>query len=136
MDERTRKRFFVGLTVGCFSTAALITLANSWDRGGGPPKGQTWMLCRNPRCTAGYQLSFRDYYDRLEKNWDGRSLAAPALKCRGCREMSAYVAVKCVKCELVFEPGSVARDFEDRCPKCGYSEQDEYRKRAMGLDFK
>jgi phage FluMu protein Com len=120
----------------CLGAAGLITWVTRRDPSGIetiPADEMTWMLCRNRECEHSYQIPLRQYFRDVEANWDGVSFIAPGLKCPKCREMSCYEAVKCAKCGLVFEKGAVPRDFDDRCPKCNYSQNEIDRKRAAGM---
>ena len=89
----------------------------------------TWVKCREPQCGAEYQMNLKEYFVHMEEHADPRSLLPPPLVCKKCGQKSVYRAVKCEKCGLVFERGTVPRDFADRCPKCAYSKVEEARKR-------
>ncbi|HUT29398.1 MAG TPA: hypothetical protein VMX13_06375 [Sedimentisphaerales bacterium] len=89
----------------------------------------TWMLCRNPACRNSWQMNLKEYWEMVEKFRMENSgvMENPAATCPKCGEPSGYIAVKCEKCGLVFEKGTVPRDFEDRCPKCNFSKIEERR---------
>jgi uncharacterized membrane protein YvbJ len=55
------------------------------------------------------------------------SLQTPALVCQKCGKESAFRSVKCEKCGNIFLWGN-PNDFNDRCPKFGYSEEEAKRK--------
>jgi hypothetical protein len=89
----------------------------------------TWMLCRNPACGNSWQMNLKEYWQMVEKfriEHPGL-MENPAAACPACDEPSGYIAVKCEKCELVFEKGTVPRDYEDRCPKCKFSRIEKNR---------
>jgi hypothetical protein len=88
----------------------------------------TWVVCRNQQCLAEYQITKMKYFKWVEKHDDPRIPEAPALICEKCNARSVHVATKCEKCQLIFEPGSVLEDIEDRCPQCGYSKKEELRR--------
>jgi len=90
----------------------------------------TWVKCRNPACGHAWEMNLKEYFEFVEKNADPRSILPPPLTCPKCGESSGYRAVKCAKCGLVFEIGSVRADFADRCPKCRYSKTEQDRKKA------
>ena len=58
---------------------------------------------------------------------------APAMTCQKCNELSVFQAVKCIKCGLAYEKGSIfsvhgdVDDYPDRCPECRYSPREERR---------
>lgn len=90
----------------------------------------TWVMCRNPACKASYEMNLKEYFEYMEKHADPRSSRPPALACKKCGRKSVFRAVKCEKCGLAFERGSVPADFADRCPQCSYSKIEEDRKKA------
>jgi hypothetical protein len=97
---------------------------------------KTWMMCRNPDCEHKRQMPLREYYMALEayvkEHPDSiTALATPGLPCEKCGKDSAYKAVKCARCALVFEVGWKRGDFEDRCPKCGRSQIEQDRRAAQ-----
>jgi ribosomal protein L40E len=130
MEARGKKRVLLGVMVGCLALAGVITYTT---RSGGRVPGylardMTWVLCRNPSCEAAYQITKKEYFEYVEKNYDYQSPSAPALICQKCGERSVYRAVRCEKCGLVFETGSLPGDYNDRCPKCGYSKLESQKK--------
>ena len=88
----------------------------------------TWVKCRNYACGTEYEMYLKAYFEFIEENINPRMMAAPPMTCKKCREPSVYRAVKCGQCGMVFEMGSIPRDFADRCPKCGYSQIEKNRK--------
>ena len=90
---------------------------------------KTWVKCRNQACEAEYEITKKEYFEYVEKHADLALLEVPPLVCKKCDQESVYRAVKCAKCGLVFETGTVPSDFEDRCPKCKYSKIEEGRRK-------
>jgi hypothetical protein len=75
-------------------------------------------------------MGMREYYEYLAKHQNPLSMEQPGVLCGGCGEEGGYRAEKCGKCGLIFGRGSVAHDFADRCPECGFSGAEESRKDA------
>lgn len=124
----------VGIIVVCFALAGAITYKAR--RSKGPDlssfKDKTVLvLCRNPDCKAQYEVNAKYYFEYTVKHKDPRVMATPPLICEKCGKPSVYRAVRCEKCELVFERGSIPRHVEDRCPKCGYSKIEHDREVAV-----
>lgn len=93
---------------------------------GVPSDATIWVKCRDPNCQAEYEMYLRKYFqeleDYLEKHPDALEKPGyPPAVCEKCGRKSLYRAVKCEKCELVFEGGWKPEDFSDRCPECKYS---------------
>jgi predicted Zn-ribbon and HTH transcriptional regulator len=91
----------------------------------------TWVICNNPSCKAEHQIGKREYYRTIQKRMEPTATSVPALVCEKCGQESLFRAEKCGECGLIFARGSVANDFADRCPKCGYSQTEEQRKRRL-----
>ena len=135
MDEGTKKTVLIGVIGVCLVAAGAVYYSTRGpDRGIGSidPDKTTWMLCRNPQCEHPFEMNLRKYFKYLTDNADPRVPVAPAVPCEKCGEESSYRAVKCAKCELVFERGAVLRGFSDRCPdeECGYSQTEVNRREA------
>lgn len=133
MEESMKKPVLLGVIVVCLVLAGVITFKVRSGKTGIPEhfeKEMIWVKCRNPDCEATYQTTKKDYYEYIEAHVDPRMMEPPPLVCEKCKEESGYRAVKCEKCELVFEIGSVPADFEDRCPECKYSTIEKKRKEA------
>ncbi|MHC4155077.1 MAG: hypothetical protein ACYST6_09170 [Planctomycetota bacterium] len=135
MEESKKKPIMIGVIVGCVVVAGAITYFTRSGGSGGIPgefaDRYTWMACRNPDCGNSWEMNLKEYYEMVEQfriENPGR-MENPATTCPKCNEPSGYEAVKCDKCESVFEKGTVVpRTFEDKCPKCGYSAIEERRK--------
>ena len=137
MDEDKKKRVMLVIIVVCMSIVAIMTIARMRkpDKDKIPEfEGQVeWVLCRNTACGTNYSIPMKNFHEQLQKIREPGSPVLPPLVCEKCGEGSIYRAVKCVKCELVFEPGSIyqihgdPRDYSDRCPKCNHSKREEDR---------
>ena len=126
MEESRKKPVMLGVIVVCFVLAGVIYLKT---RPGGLGLEQfrgelTWVLCRNSECRHSWQMDLEEYHKFIQKNADPRSPLPPPITCKKCGEPSVYRAVKCAKCEAIFERGTVPADFADRCPneECRYSQ--------------
>ena len=136
MDESKKKPIMIAVIVVCLGAAAVIAYKSTRRNEGIPAhfaKEMTWVKCRNPKCEAEYEITKKEYYEYLEKNTTATMMTVPALICTRCGELSVYRAIKCEKCGLVFEASWKRGDFEDRCPKCGYSKIEDERKRAANM---
>lgn len=96
------------------------------------PKPMTWIKCRNPQCKAQYQITLKEYFEHAEGylKEHPNSLVPPSLACEKCEKETAYRALKCEKCGLIFEAGWRGPDYYDRCPKCKFSKVEEKRKKT------
>lgn len=133
MEESRKKPIMVGVIVACLVLAGIIFIKTR------PPSGPnlkvfrydtTWVKCR--ACGASYEMNLKKYHEFILEHADPTSLLPPALTCKECDEPAVYRAVKCAKCELVFEVGTIPADFSDRCPNpdCGFSQKEADRKKA------
>lgn len=135
MEEEKKKPIMIGIIVGCLVLAGAITFFTRSGGGGGVPNTfadqYTWMVCRNPECGNSWEMNLKEYYEMVEqfRIENPGVMENPAATCPKCNEPSGYRAVKCEKCGLVFERGSVPDTFEDKCPTCGYSAIEEGRKK-------
>lgn len=129
MEESKKKPVMVGVIVACIVLAGVVTYmtkSGGSETAIGEAGEMMWVKCRNPQCASEYQIALKDYYEYQQENATGLSLAP--LICEKCGEKSAFRAVKCPKCDVVFFYGSVTRDYDDKCPECGYSQAEEDRK--------
>lgn len=138
MEQSAKKLAMIAVIVVCLILAGVVTFM-TMERTGVPnylAKEMTWVICRNQACENSYQITKKDYFVHVQKHHDWQMPEAPPLICPKCAEDSVYRAVKCEKCELVFEMGSVPKDYNDRCPKCRYSKiesrQEQKRAAAAG----
>ena len=133
----------IGLIVGSLVLAGAITL---WTSGSGseglkgiPEDEMQWVTCRNKDCGTNYEMQKRKYYgqlDEIQKQSKEMLLLTPPLICEKCGKESLYKAFKCLKCELVFEGPIKRGDYEDRCPKCAYSDSERRRKEKAAANGK
>jgi predicted RNA-binding Zn-ribbon protein involved in translation (DUF1610 family) len=132
MEAGKKKMIMIVIIVACIVAAVIITVATRSASSGGiesiPTGTMVWLKCRD--CGNTWQMDRRDYYDYIEKNRIG--MTVPGIVCPKCGKESAYLAIKCPKCGNIFEKVATTRDYSDRCPECGYSEQEELRKKASG----
>lgn len=85
-----------------------------------------WVKCT--KCGAAYQMGQKDYLLYLQEQ--GEPMVKPPMSCKECNADGVYVAEKCERCGEVFFSGSGFGDFPDRCPGCGYSSIEDFKKRA------
>jgi ribosomal protein L40E len=87
-----------------------------------------WIMCRE--CGAKYQIRLKQWHavaqGHVKENPDSRT--PPPLVCQQCGEKTAYRAIKCEKCGLIFEAGWKGPDYYDRCPQCNFSQVEERMK--------
>lgn len=128
---------YIIVIVVCLVLAAVISYKYIFTSGSGGgydsiPEGKmTWVKCNNPQCKAEYQISEREYYKAIDERINPMVMTAPPLVCKECGKDSVFKAEKCQNpdCGIVFFPGAVPNDFQDRCPKCGQSAEEEKRER-------
>lgn len=134
MEESKKKPLMIGIIVVCLVVAGIITFATRSGPDIGIPdsykKEQVWLKCRDPKCDAEYQMNMAEYYELREqfRQEHPRFTGEPPMTCPECGQQSAYLAAKCSKCGTIFEVGWKRGDYEDRCPKCGYSQIEVDRK--------
>jgi hypothetical protein len=98
-----------------------------------PATERVWVKCA--KCGQSYQMSMRQYYKGLEEKVKANPSPFPValpLKCAKCGQDGIRKAFKCDQCGEVFFANSVPNDFEDRCPKCGYSKMEARRNARSG----
>lgn len=129
MEEGPKKALMIVLVLVFLAAAGIITWKTR-SGGGSILKGSTmmWVKCNNPDCGTEYQITEKEYLDFIRENAIPGFASVPAMTCQKCSEKSAFAAIKCEKCGTVFIRGTVEGPFEDKCPKCGYSQIEERRK--------
>ena len=130
MEEGKKRQTMIGFIVVCLSLATAIAYMSRSKRSGldSVPRGQMiWVKCGKLDCGAEYQIDNKDYWEYVEKHRNPMSLSAPALTCRDCENRSAFRAVECEKCGLIFFHGTIHGGFADTCPNCGFSRMKEQR---------
>jgi hypothetical protein len=98
-----------------------------------PAADQVWVKCA--KCGLSYQMDVKEYYRGLEEKARANPSPIPValpLQCAKCGQDGIRKAFKCDQCGEVFFANSVPADFEDRCPKCGYSKVEAVRKARSG----
>lgn len=135
MEDSKKKPIMIGVIVACLVLAGIITYTTRSGETGGIEslkRGQEMFLimCRNPGCEHEHQMDMKDFFVYMKEHQDPMAMTTPAIVCPECGEESGYRAVKCEKCGLVFERGTVRNDFVDRCPECKYSATEEARKKT------
>ena len=109
MDEDKKKQVMIAGVVICLLLAVVIFIAfgtggSSFMRGS-ISKGPIPMLCVNPDCEYVFELSRDDYGQQMMENQPeipmGPMMGPTALECPECSEESAYIAIKCKKCEYI-----------------------------------
>jgi hypothetical protein len=133
MEQHAKKQVMIGVIIVCFVVAGAITLTtrSCGSSGRGTmSREKIWVICRNLDCQAARRIDYDDYFAYVTRQLPHYPDGAPPMPCEKCGEPSVYEAIKCGKCELVFEPGAVPNDVRDRCPNpdCGYSKREEERK--------
>lgn len=122
MDEGKKKILLTVIIVACIALAVIITIATQRNTGGLDSidsRDMIWLKCRNAKCEHTWQMNKKAFYEYANKHKVG--LEAPPVPCPKCNEDTGYRAVKCEKCGLIFERGSVPNAIADKCPKCGFS---------------
>jgi len=137
-----KNKLYVVIIVLCLVGAAWIFIRSRSHSGTGldslPPGESIYIKCDNPECGAVYQMDKKDYFKQKEEKTQanrvpGMRPTVPPISCRECGKETAFRAVKCEKCGHVFFYGArkgTGPGFADRCPKCGFSKDEEGRKAA------
>ena len=130
MEDGKKKSLMFVIMVVCFLAASVFVFLNLNGRTTNyMPKGsQVWIKCNNSECNHAYQIDGNKYYKYIEDHTVG-PFAVPAIECPECGQNTCYKANKCKKCETIFFDNYTG-GFEDRCPKCNYSELEEKRKNS------
>jgi hypothetical protein len=134
MEDSKKKPIMIAVIVVCLGVAGLIFYTTGSGGGGGldsiPEDEMTWVKCNNPACKAEYEMGRRAYYQAVQERVDPRAMTTPPLICDKCKEPSVFDAEKCANpaCGIVFLKHSVPNDWEDRCPECKQSAEEEKRK--------
>ena len=131
-----KNTIYVIIIAVCLLAAILIFIkGRSGDSGGleSMERGVLfWVMCRNPKCKAAYQIDRVDYHTQIREKGRANpmSMQTPPLTCQKCQENSIFRAFKCPKCEHMFFYGNTT-DFDDRCPKCGFSKMQDDRRKVL-----
>ena len=131
MEDGKKKTVMLIVVAVCLTLAATIVFfTRSQDTKIPSFKGETVLLkCTNPDCQEVFEMDKHAYHKYVQENQNPMSLSAPPVVCPKCGKKSAYLVIKCEKCGNIFFPGEAQDIFSDRCPKCGFSKQEETRKK-------
>ncbi len=136
MEEDAKKKVMFGLIVLCLVLAVGITVVT--NMGGGSRSGSrsnepVLMLCMNQECGMDFELSTKEYSEQIMQGgmMGPMPMAQMPIKCSECGMQSAFRAVYCKKCEVIFIQDYTSGDFPDRCPECDYSDIEANREKAQ-----
>ena len=134
MDEDKKKKVMLGLIILCLVLAVGITvMTNMGDGGSGSRSNEpVQMLCMNQECKMDFELSTEEYREQIIQGgmMGPGPMAQMPTECPECGMRSAFRAVCCKKCEVVFMRDYSSGDFPDRCPECDYSDIEVRREEA------
>ena len=83
--------------------------------------GKLWVKCLDTSCMAEYEMDQASFFKELGKN----DTLVQSVKCQKCGKQTAFPAMKCPKCGILFHERSDASwDYADRCPKCKFSQME------------
>ena len=92
------------------------------------------MLCANEECNAEYELNVPKMRETAVSSGPGMGMMSgigpQTFVCIECGEPSAFRAMKCGSCGLVFTPVYDGSDYPDRCPECNYSAAEDRRNKS------
>jgi len=130
MDKKTIIKTVI--VVACLALAISITFITSRGRTTGidsiDPEEKIWVICLDEGCQSQYETNRKEYFAYIQKN--ASPGYTPPLECDNCGQMTVYRAKKCEKCEAVFMYGAYGNDYPDRCTACGFSKEEDARKKA------
>jgi len=117
MDD-SKKPLMIGIIVGCLALAGIITYWSSQEEDHlAGLEGETQLMrCR--QCKEVFEMPLADYLKAIQEKTTGPQI--PGLTCPKCGKNSAYAAIKCPNCGIVFEEGALGpTEPSDKCPECG-----------------
>ncbi|MHC4124284.1 MAG: hypothetical protein ACYSSI_11975 [Planctomycetota bacterium] len=127
--EDSKKPLMIIAVVICLIVAVIITLATkSKEEKGINALGGEQILVKCRECGAVYETNHKEHQEYIIAHRTGERSVVP-VPCQKCGKEAVYRAIKCNKCGNIFERGSVKGKMPDTCPKCGYSQIVEDRKR-------
>ena len=129
MTDETKKYVMIGIVVACLLLAGTI-MYNSFSDGGGGGTGDRQIALMCAEC-GGFEVSVDEYREMMAQQGPEAMMMMPgqmqAMECPKCGKKSCYMAQKCKKCENIFVFGQAKdQNFPDRCPKCNYSEMEDF----------
>ena len=121
MTEQRKKCIAIGLTIICFSVAAVIFYRTVFGTSSGEGKGYNVVICT--KC-GGFEIPADECAGLIKKALGPQMMPFQKLvvECPKCHQKTCYMAQKCTQCQYIFAVGQT-KDIQhpDRCPKCGFS---------------
>ena len=133
MEEDKKKKVMLGLIILCLVLAVGITaVTNMGGSSSSRSNEPVQMLCMNEECGMDFELSTEEYREHMMQGgmMGPGPMAQTPIECSECGMQSAFRAVICKECELVFMQDYTSGDFPDRCPECDYSDIEARRNAA------
>lgn len=137
MEVDKKKMVIVAVAVICILLAVVITAKRLTTSEYGSTADiseseMIWVKCINPKCNTEYEMSKKAYFSAMQSGNTSVPVGAMNLiRCEKCSKDSIVKADKCEKCGHVFAQGTVPNDYQDRCPKCKYSNIEDLRNQAQ-----
>jgi predicted RNA-binding Zn-ribbon protein involved in translation (DUF1610 family) len=109
------------IIVVCLTVTGIVLRAAHSDHGI-PNSLQTWVKCLN--CGDTHQMSLKSFWKQQRaRRSSGNGPPSPFLTCAKCGKDAVVEAFKCPKCGEISRRGSAGpTGYDDRCPKCGFSQ--------------
>lgn len=117
-----KSKNIIKIGIACFAIlGALIVFSLSGSESSGIEhyQGQNIYL-KCVKCSAVKEMGKDEYFKIVQEEFNNEERPLECEQCGG----DCYRALKCSKCDNVFIRGSVRNDYSDRCPKCGFSENE------------
>ena len=136
MDEDKKQKVKVVFVVVCLVLAvAIYLITRGKSSGAGRTKGTIQLLCANEECSAEYELTPEKLRGTMISSGPGTgmmpTMGPQMFVCIECGENSAFRAMKCERCGLVFtQVYDGSQDYADRCPECEYSAIEDRRSKS------
>jgi predicted RNA-binding Zn-ribbon protein involved in translation (DUF1610 family) len=113
------------IIVACLVVASVVIFTTrSGSRNVGVPNSQlTWVKCLT--CGDTRQMSLKGFWkqQRAEMSARDNAMPSPCVTCAKCGKDTLAEAFKCPKCGVISRKGSLGlMEYDDRCPKCGFSQ--------------
>jgi Zn finger protein HypA/HybF involved in hydrogenase expression len=123
MSDKTKisiAAVFLVLAVGLIS---FRTAANG-DKFESLEGEKIYALCIN--CGDVSQMDAKTYYKQVEALTTMQN-AQPRLVCESCKTAGVEKGLKCESCGNIFVPKDKYGNYDDKCPKCGFSKRQQLR---------
>lgn len=105
---------------------AFIALRKNGDKGGlDSLKGQI-VYTKCLECGDVAEVDAVEYFKEVEDKTTLQN-AQPLLTCTKCGKNAVTEAIKCDNCGDIFVPKDKYGNYDDKCPKCGYSKRESLR---------